>query len=300
VRRRDLFALPAALARGRKPPLGGTFLQFWAAHRDWDPARWQLLFSYLAAMRVSDLVVQWCAYDDLDYGPLVDRVLDLSARNSMRVRIGLKHESRWWADVEASPEKALARLAERARASAGQMPAAWRRHKAFLGSYLPEEIDDVHWRSPHLVSAWAGFLKELRQLGKPLAVSGFAHRASAPGELSLWWRNVARQSGIESVFFQDGIGAGKLTLAEWPLYAAALSSGLGKKLRVVVETFQSVSSPGGFRATPAPLDRVLHQCRLAAQFSRHSPLAFSLPEYYTPLGGDEAATLHSAYISQMD
>ncbi len=295
-----MLALLAARWRRGRAPLGGTFLQFWAEHLKWEAERWERLFGYLAALRAKELVVQWSGYDGIDYGPLVEKVLELAEEGGMRVRVGLRHESGWWKDVEESPSAALRRLEARAAEVDRRWCASVGRRKAFAGWYLPEEIDDVHWRGREAGEGLGETVRAVRRKVGRLAASGFASGAAEPGELAAFWRGLARRSGLEEVLFQDGIGAGKTSLETWPGYAAALARGLGRRFRVVVETFEASPGPGEFRAAPAGVERVLEQCRVAAKYSRKAALAFSMPEYYTPEGGAVAAARYHEYLSRMD
>lgn len=292
-----------ALAGGLAGPparLGGTFLQFWARHLEWDAARWERLFGYLEALGARELVVQWSAYDGIDYGVLVERVLGLAGSRGMRVRVGLRYESRWWAEVESAPGQALGRLAERAAGIGKGPPRVFEKQRAFAGWYLPEEIDDVHWRGGEAALALAEAVRATRKKVGRLSVSGFATGVCGAAELGAWWRRLAGRGGVDEVLFQDGIGAGKLSMETWPAYARALGKSLGGKLRVVVETFEAKSGPGEFSATPAGVERVLEQCLVAARCSRRAPLAFSLPEYWTPEGGAGAAERYREYLARME
>jgi len=290
--RRDLLALPLIAAREGEPPLAGTFLQFWAAHLEWPPARWNELFGYLRSMRVRELVIQWSGYDGIDFTPLVERVLAMAEPARMNVKVGLRHESSWWKDVDADPAAALRALEQRAAGSVTGLTRVARQHGSFAGWYVPEEIDDSHWREASLAEC----LKSVRGMFRPLSVSGFSNRALPPRGLAEFWRSVARGSGVDEVLFQDGVGAGKMPLDEWPGYAAALHRALGRRLTIVVETFEQRGQTAGFQAGPAPLQRVLTQCQVAHRHGGRPPVAFSLPEYYTPLGGDEAGRRYKEYL----
>jgi hypothetical protein len=290
--RRDLLAL--AFAGQRSVALPGTFLQFWAAHLDWPPERWTHLFDALTAMRVRRLIIQWSACDELDYGSLVDLILERAAQAGMTVQVGLRYETRWWRDLDAAPHAALARIAEHVR----EAPRVAGRH-AFAGWYLPEEIDDDHWREAGARTELAGTLRAARaRLGR-LVASGFTNRGLAPAPLGAFWRDLRRGARLDEVLFQDGLGTAKMTAAEWPAYAQALHRALGRRLTVVVETFEQVAGEGPFRAAPAPLRRLLWQCEVARQAGTRSPVAFSLPEYLTPAGGPEAAVRHAEYLRSL-
>ncbi len=284
------------MGRGGDPPLRGTFLQFWAAHLEWEPERWNRLFGYLRAMRVRELIIQWSGYDGIDYAPLVERVLSMAEPHWMCVKVGLRYESRWWRDLDADPSDALKRVEQRAAESALDLERLVKQRRAFAGWYLPEEFDDAHWSSA--VPLLGDSLKSVRSRVARLSVSGFTNRTLAPRRLAEFWRAVASRSGVDEVLFQDGIGAGKMPLNEWPAYAAALKV-LGGRLTFVVETFEQPGRSEEFRATSAPMDRVLAQCRIARQYSRRAPIAFSLPEYDTPAGGVDAERRYEEYLQRL-
>ncbi|QOY89739.1 DUF4434 domain-containing protein [Paludibaculum fermentans] len=294
--RRAMLALAAGWAAGQGAPLvGGTFLQFWNFHKDWDGARWQALFGYLAELRVREVVIQWTRYDGIDYSGVTRRVLELADRAGMGVWVGLAYEPAWWRALEeGAGEALLRRTAEAHLALAAELKSVVRRQRAFRGWYLPEEIDDVHWQG----AAAAGLhehVKGLRRRLRPLAMSGFSNGRMAPAELGRFWRQVPG-GGLDRVLFQDGIGAGKLTLENWPGYLQALERSLGRRLTVVVESFEAVPGAQGFQARPAGLERIRRQVELAGRYSKNAPVVFSLPEYATPLGGEAAARLYDEWI----
>ncbi|MBN9659788.1 MAG: DUF4434 domain-containing protein [Acidobacteria bacterium] len=293
--RREMLALAAGWAAGRTGPLaGGTFLQFWNVHKDWDEARWQALFGYLAELRVRAVVIQWSRYDGIDYSAVTGRVLELAGRAGLGVWVGLAHQSSWWRSLEeGAADELLRRTAEAHLVLAGELEAVVRGQRAFRGWYLSEEIDDVHWQGPAAVRL-REHVKGLRRQLRPLAMSGFSNGRMAPAELARFWRQVAG-GGLDRVFFQDGIGAGKLTLENWPGYLQALERSLGRRLTVVVECFEAAPGGSGFQARPAGLQRIVRQMELAGRYSKNAPLVFSLPEYATPLGGEAAAQLYDEW-----
>lgn len=88
-----------------------------------------------------------------------------------------------------------------------------------------------------------------------------------------------------------------MTLELWPAYLRALSEGLGKRLRVVVELFEMAEAGGGVVLRPAPLWRVARQCEVAREFGRGKLSSFSMVEYLTPLGGAEAGKNFERYLN---
>src|SRR5262249_45342717 len=87
-----------------------------------------------------------------------------------------------------------------------------------------------------------------------------------------------------------------------PVYLKAVRRAAEKNARaveVVVELMRQASGPpldsAPFSAVPGPLDRILRQIEIAAQYSSGGIIGFSVPEYMTPLGGQAANELFSRY-----
>ncbi|MGC8884769.1 MAG: DUF4434 domain-containing protein [Bryobacteraceae bacterium] len=292
--RRSLLAAPVA-ARPRRALFRGTFLQPWARHLDWSWARWEELLDALAALGCVELILQWCRYDEIDYAALVDPLLDGARRRRMRVAVGLPFESAWWRRIAEDAPAALEAVVLRARAFASRPESRrWRRHPAFAGWYLPEEIDDDHWWPVPRRRMLAEALDRMAGLVRPLWAGGFTNRNHPAAELAAFWHELAARRRLERVLIQDGIGAGKMTMAAWPAYLEALRARLGRRLEVVVEIFEAGATQAEFRAVPAPLERVLAQAELARRATGRAPLCFSLPDYAVPQAGEAAARLYEA------
>ena len=133
-------------------------------------------------------------------------------------------------------------------------------------------------------------------------MSGFSNAFLDPSAFGEFWGRVLDRAPIDTVLFQDGIGAGKLEPREVPLYLEALrgaSTARARNLEVVVEVFRQTDGPPindePFAAAPAGFDEILRQLRLAAEYAPGGAIAFSVPEYMSPLGGEEAADRYEQY-----
>lgn len=289
--RRSLLAAPVAAVR-REGLFRGTFLQPWARHLEWTPQQWEALFDALAELGCREILLQWCRYDGLDYAPLVPQWLELARQRAMRFTIGLPYESGWWRQAGEDAAAALEEVVGRARAfAAGAEARQWRKHAAFGGWYLPEEIDDDRWFAAPRRRMLAAALDRLAGLLRPLAAGGFTNRNHTAAEVAAFWHELAARRRLARVLVQDGIGAGKMTLGAWPAYLEALRARLGRRLEVVVEIFEASGGEGEFRAVPAPAARVRMQAELARRATGRAPLCFSLPDYAVPAAGEAAARL---------
>lgn len=316
-----LLIFPAAATSGKEPSgtgprLQGTFLQLTAAQGDWQPDDWARLFGYFRQLHLSQLVIQWTVYDDLSFSPAPDlrqvphpplaAIFQQADEAGLQVWLGLAHDSGYWEKIRRDPALVavyLRRLRRRDEALAGRLAAQFGNHRFFRGWYITEEVDDVNWQEAPAQEVLFAYLRDLSKFlheltpGAGVAISGFANGRTDPRAFADFWRNLLAAANIDVVFFQDGVGAGKLSLAEVAPYLAALRQAVqsqSRTLQVVVELFHRISERP-FRAQAASWDRVARQLEIASRYSTGGILAFSVPDYLTPLAGPEADRLFEAY-----
>ena len=319
----------AGAARGARPRcvasagLDGSFLQLTRADALRPRADWERLFADMAAVGVKQLFVQWTWADGVAFyaaeaaGPddvaVLDLLFELAEAHGMRVWLGLAHDAGWWAGIDrsrpvADVEVFLARrrLANVVVASALAPQAA--RRTSFAGWYVPDEIDDKNWLGAQRSALIADYLTELGTAlvplvpGAQIAVSGFAQGWSTPEQVVALWSAILARAPVGLLLFQDGIGAGKLTLDELTIYLPLLrrvTDVAGKQLGVVVELFaQGPSGPGtapAFAAVPATLARIERQLALAQRWASGPRVGFSVPNYMSDFTGAPAASLYADY-----
>jgi hypothetical protein len=311
-----LFNFAALPSESKAFPIQGTFLQLTADHGEWTREKWNALFGYFKQLGLSQLVIQWTVYDDLAFypaggfrqvsNPPLPLILDLADKSGMKVMVGLAHDPAYWEKIKSQPmvlEVYLQRLRLRSLAAARELAPMAASRPSFQGWYLPEEIDDVTWPEAGARALLFTHLKEtasqlkLLTPGARIALSGFSNARLDPQALGRFWGALLEAAPLDLVFFQDGIGTGKLGLDFLPLYLDSVRrsvAGRGRKMQAVVELFHQVSEHP-FRARPAPWPRVLQQLKLAGQYSPAGLIAFSVPECLTPLGGPEARQLFDTY-----
>lgn len=313
----------AGLSAEPAPPrLHGTFLQLWATHNAWSLETWQRLFSYLERLKVTEVVVQWSVNDDVAFYPTAQQaratpapiplILRLAEERGIGVKLGLVHDPAFWTKVTRDAdrvERYLAMLRVRSESTARELVPLATSHRAFRGWYITEEIEDATWRSARLQEILAGHLHALAGTLRgltpraPVSVSTFSNAQTPPATFGEFWSRLLRAAPIQTLMFQDGIGTGKQRLSFLPLYLAAARDATRanqRELQVIVEVFEQRADVPAFRAVPAPLERVERQLELAAAFSTPSgPVAFSVPEYMTPLGGTDAERLFDGYLRRV-
>lgn len=237
------------------------------------------------------MVIQWTSDENLSLVPLVDAVL--AEAGGMRVTLGLRNEFAFWTRNRENRAAAFAGIYERTLPLLEEL-APFARHPAFEGWYIPQEFDDVNWSRSDVRGAGADYLRGIaralrrRWPGSRVSVSAFANGRMAPAEYAKLWRRVVRYARLDEVLFQDGVGAQKLTIEQAADYLRALRKELGSRAGAVIETFEQVRAEP-FAARPADPARIRRQLASAAAAGFAAPIAFSVPEYMTPLGGEQAA-----------
>ena len=304
------------------PRLQGTFLQLWSTHGTWTEETWLRLFGYLERLRVTELVVQWSVYADIAFysserhtpvpQPPLSTILRLAAQRGMTVLVGLASDPAFWSKVTREPALVQSYLrASRARseAVARELVPLVASYPSFQGWYISEEIEDGTWNDARArtilfdhLGALATTLHRLTP-GARIAISGFSNAQTQPSTFGEFWTRLLQATSIDVFMFQDGIGVGKQRLSFLPLYLRAArdaAGASGRELRVIVELFQQVGEAGRFTAAPAPLDRIESQLELAGTYSSSAgAIAFSTPEYMTPLGGPAAERLYESYLKRV-
>jgi Domain of unknown function (DUF4434) len=311
-----LFAAPSNAG-----PVTGTFVQLDEHHAEWSEQQWKALFEHFQELQLSRLVIQspldggaalqGAATDATEATTTLETILRLADDAGMKVFVGLAQDESFWQSIEREPDL-LAVYFQRSKLQSLEIVRETlpilTRHPSFEGWYVPQEIDDVHWleteRRKVLFEFLASLSSRLREEtpSARLTISGFSNAHADPETLARFWGELVRVSGIGTVLFQDGIGVGKLDLRHLPLYFTALRDAIERESGVmwpVVETFTQVAGPpldeNPFRAVPAPIERLVQQLAIATRYSSGEVLAFSVPDYMTPLGGEDAARLFSEY-----
>lgn len=288
-------ALAAMTASGA---LAGTFLQLHRGHFDWPPERWAELFGYFRDLRLRRLIVQWAADEDVSFVPLLDRIFNEA--KGMRMTLGLRNEAVFWRRNAENRAGAFAGIFERTLPLIPQLlPFASRAE--FDGWYISQEFDDVNWSRRDARNAGGDYLRGIaRELRKRtpksrVSVSAFANGVMEAPAYAKLWRDIVRHAKLDEVLFQDGVGVEKLTIEQAGNFLRALRNELGPKAVAVVETFTQVRADP-FEARAASVDRVKRQLESAKACGYESPIAFSVPEYVTPLGVAGAKELFAGLV----
>ena len=281
-------------------PLTGTFVQPLLDVRDLSVEAWCRRLSHIAEFGIRELFLQWLVFDGVSFldhsgvGGFLTRFLAAAERVGMLVHLGLVADPQFGLRLQEDPAAIAEYLSglratslETARAAfavAGGSP-------AFAGWYVPEEIDDVNWRSAERVELLASHLtalcRGLQGIGgsKEVSVSSFVTGTTPADRYGLFWLRIWLEAPL-TVLLQDGAGVDVQRWQRLGPYAAALrdsARSTGRRWDMVVELFEQQGGPplddAAFSARPATFARVAGQVDLARQVGAGRLIGFTVSDY---------------------
>lgn len=309
-RRRLLLGLAAAGLAGIPgcspvSTLQGSFLQLWRSHLDWTPAQWRERFEQTRRLGCRDLVIQWVGLEGGQSwrapDALVALLFDEAQRCGMTVELGLPYDERWWKVLAAPDTQTLPQFlqASSEHGVAYMQSAAWSRHPAFRGWYIPYELEQYNWGTPERQALLIPWLESFASAAEEApAISTYYSQLPSAGSLADLWRVILDGVAVRPMV-QDGIG-----VAGMKNYAALeplrkLLRQRGTPFDLIVELFEEIPSDktdgSTFNARAADFPRVRAQLRRARSYGAQRVLAFAVDPW---LIGDtlEAQQLLASWI----
>lgn len=243
--------------------------------------------------------------------PVLERIIAAAERESMDLYLGLLHQPEYWVQIHARDqvlrEFLLIRMARNARLHAALLE-TFGDSRAWVGTYIPDEIDDYSWRAldrrPHIqeyIRRMAGIIRR-NDPGRAIAVSGFFRGRTSPVLVANIFRDITIGSELDYFLIQDGVGTGDPPLRYASIYydmlrrtwdAVAPTQRLPELWGVVEAFTQTSAAHEPFEAVPAPADRFSLQMQAAhAYFPRL--ILFTLSDYMDPRLGVAAEAIYDA------
>ena len=219
------------------------------------------------------MIVQWTAYGDSNFGGAngwLASSLRLAHEQGLKLVLGLSMDPAYYQRIN---ELDSAGLASYWQAQLGQSLAQQQTLRKdwklpVSGWYLPLELDDLHFLPADRRTTLQRQLKDFAgKLDAPLHISAFSAGKLAP-QVNGQWLGALANAGLQ-VWWQDGVGTGRLPALVRRGYASALPCPVG----IVREAFRQVSTEGQpFRAQPATPDATSAGCHPTSVFSlRYRP-----------------------------
>jgi hypothetical protein len=303
-----------------------TFVQLWRQDALRTEAKWEDWFKNLDNLGFTEIIAQWSSYGPVSFyddpganrecSPSLKALIQAAGRHRKKIWLGLHYDPSFWQAIGEEPADPQGYLKDRLQDFARRLPFLLRAIKnadpkgeVVCGWYISDEIDDQNWQDPAHCQALLGYLGSLRQhLRKakaewPVLVSGFSNGNLTPAQWTAFWNNLLAQTRIDGLLFQDGIGAGKLTLQQLEGYLKSFASSFihaDRTFGVIVELFQintHKESAAGLQA--ADMARVNRQLSLACMYSRLPVTVFSAPDYLVADRDDYRRNLQSGWQADM-
>jgi len=237
-----LLACAVAAAAGpgacAAPPLRTIVWQPWAAHAALDATGWERLGREVRRRGYSQVLLQWGRYGDYEFWPERDARwlapgLQRWQAEGLKLILGL-HMGEDYYRLLGEPDAVLAaHLADTRDKALAQARQILREQPALAleGWYLPQEIDDLHWRTPErqrlLQSFLAGMREALAELSPrtPVYASAFFSGATTPEEFARQLARLNQGTGVTWIV-QDGLGTHRMTEARTRDYLAAIAQAM--------------------------------------------------------------------------
>ena len=317
-------ALALALA-GRPSPggagdLSGTFIQLNRAAAARTVAQWQDDLDQMARVGIRTIIVQWSAEDGIAYfrGDLPDRekhdalerLFEAASGRGLAIHLGLRTRRDYWTQLTAREivlrDYLLVRVSENEQVQKALMKQFGKRPE-WAGYYIPDEIDDLNWRTPERIAIIRGYVglmcDRLRanDAKREISVSAFFRSRTAPHVFARNLLAIAGTNALDHVIVQDGTGVGDPPPRYTPVYFSELSAAWAAPrpdLWCAVEIFEQQSrGEEGFHAAPATFARVEGQIRNAAPHFQELVL-FSFLDYMDPDVSEQSAALYNGFINR--
>jgi hypothetical protein len=284
------------------PGVKGIFLQPGPDNLARDEAYWLRLFQKLQQENMETIFLQWSGekgrvFADLELEnhekqPFLEKIFQAAREAGIKVFLGLYQETAYWQQIPAPLDvlenffylrvAANERLLEQVHKKFGQ-------EAALAGYYIPDEIDDLNWRTPDRIGLYNGYLKllveRIRQYDpqRPVAVSTFFRSRTSPRIYAENVFAILKDTGINWLLVQDGAGENNPAEPYRAMYFEKLRENKpqGIELVGILELFSRTSRESEpFAAVSAPRERIGRQLAEARRYFDHL-VAFSL-EYLEP------------------
>ena len=313
--------LAAATATAGVPPqLTASFVQLTRAVATNSVAEWQADFQRLKEAGIDTVIVQWAAELPVAYFradtndlpacnetyPTLETFFEAVKGSGLAVHLGLTSDPAYWKAITARDrllrDYFLLRVARNEKLQK-QLLERFGDRPEWVGYYIPDEIDDVTWRT----SARGAYLRDYLALltqrlrtndaARTVAVSAFFRGRTAPDIFARAMLNLTTNtaSRVDALLVQDGAGVGDPPVPYMPAYFKALSElwpADAPRLWGVVELFAQTSKGAEpFAAAPADPARVAGQIAAVASYVERL-VAFTFKDYADPARGPAAAALY--------
>lgn len=276
-----------------------TFIQLWDKDSQRSVEEWEKQFSELKDIGFSELILQWSSYgwtdkptanfvDDTYSEIYLSNIIQAAKIQGIKVWIGLHYDPSWWDRIEANDNLTQEYLNFRLIKTSSKIQQLSEIIKinnfdinVIAGWYISDEIDDVNWNTKNRFNLLSNYFSSIshslnqEDLNLPIMISSFSNGNLSSVELSDFITKITKQSNIDILLFQDGIGVNKLSLQQLKKYLPPLSFNLkkaNKSLGLIVELFQLQSNNN---LVTSSYSQIAEQISIAEKWSNEYLTVFS-------------------------
>lgn len=289
------------------PITTGTFSQPWAVE-NYDSEMWELEFSSMKELGIDLWIFQWVGdsknkatiyptkipgYTHTSSYDQVGTCLRLAEQYGIQVFLGLVFNEDWWRK-EGSDRDWLLNEAQEMNAVADELYTSYfpRYPDIFAGWYINWEMDNFagyNRRARHkenIIEAFQIVSSHLKSLNPylPSSIAPFfnASGGSSAQEYGRFWYEVMSRTEVDILMLQDGVGVNHATLEQLPEWYQQVCAGVRAADKACWSDLENFTAGEDEDFYPAPLDRLIRQHQIAAQYVDRI-VTFSFLSYMSPV-----------------
>ncbi len=287
--------------------LDGVFIQLWNTAvcqcGQWTQAEWNTAFQEMKNVNMNKVIVQFGVYEDVAWyqpsslayvnsdNPTIERILNAANSQSMDVVLGLYFHSDWNTSDKSLPST-YSNLLTKQEEVIDEIWSLFASNSAFAGWYIPQEINDLEWKTSGNQNLLFNWLKDVSDYAKGKDVSKTVSIAPffgpyLPADVVETWYNtlLAVATNIDVIYPQDGVGTTRTDAdVDVPQYYQTIKNACdanGVTFGATIENFEQTNgwpiNNNPFSAISASIDRFKLQIWEADQYTTDI-IAFS--RYY--------------------
>jgi hypothetical protein len=272
-------------------PMRGTFVQPWIAHQNWSKQNWLDKCQQMKMLGATQLTVQWVGQhsEELNWrlsDESLKNIFDVAEELELKIRLGLPYDTRWWKVLQTTDPTILAAFLQTARVQISEFirQSRWQVRPAFVGWYIPYEIEQYSWGSGARISLLTQWLHQLVDItptndSQQVAISTYHSALHAETSLSHIWESILTRVPLRPMI-QDGVGVEGLANYAMLVPLGEMLKRQAVNFDLIIELFEQEKadhlSDITFKAHSASMDRIREQLKQAQRFGAENLVSFSL------------------------
>ena len=277
--------------------ISGSFIQIWNSDGckcgQWSQNEWEIQMQKMKEVCMDKLVIQYGFYhDNAWYSPssatfktyqnnTLNNILSAANNKNIDIYIGLYFDETW-NTADKSINATYANLLTKHQTVIDETYQLFKSNPYFKGWYIPQEINDLEWKSVNNRNLLANWLQSIsiyakaKDANKKIMIAPYFGPNQPADVLETWYNQLLLiAKDIDIVAPQDGVGTTTKDIdTDIPLYFNAIKNACNTnqvEFWATIESFQQTTGwpidNGSFTAIPADINRIKKQVNEVSQFS---------------------------------